>query len=217
MSVSEQTFAMVDLAGFTALTETHGDTEAADIATRFAEVARDNLAQGDTLVKTIGDAVLLASSDPYNGIALVKRLLSDCAALDKFLAARSGLHHGPAAERAGDYFGSAVNLTARLAAQAGGGQALATTKVARAAAEMGVTTVNLGPAHFKNLTAAVEVHALELGPNPTVNHSVDPVCRMLLKENDATGRLRHRDVDYFFCSLSCAHKFSSDPDRYLPL
>ena len=217
MTVTEQTFAMVDLAGFTALTETHGDTEAADIATRFAQVARDNLAKGDVLVKTIGDAVLLASPDPSSGIALVKRLLIDCAALDKFLAARSGIHHGPAAVRAGDYFGGAVNLTARLAAQASGGQVLATAAVAQAALEMGVMSVNLGTTQFKNLTAAIEVHALELSPDPTVAQSTDPVCRMVLKATNATGRLRHRDVDYFFCSLSCANKFSADPDRYLTL
>lgn len=32
----EWTFAMIDLAGFTALTETHGDEQAADLATSFA-------------------------------------------------------------------------------------------------------------------------------------------------------------------------------------
>lgn len=215
MTVTGHTFAIVDLAGFTALTETHGDTEAADIATRFAEIARGNLARGDVLVKTIGDAVLLASPNPSRGIALVTRLLADCAELDKFLAARSGMHHGPAAERAGDYFGNAVNLTARLAGHASGGQVLATTQVAQAALEMGVTTVSLGPAQFKNLTSAIEVHSLELGLSPTVTQSVDPVCRMLLKVTSATGRLRHGDVNYYFCSLACANSFSADPGRYL--
>ena len=215
MTAAEHTFAMVDLAGFTALTEIHGDAEAADIATRFAEMARDNLAKGDVLVKTIGDAVLLASPDPSSGIALVTRLLADCAALDKFLAARSGMHHGPAAERAGDYFGNAVNLTARLAGHARGGQVLATTRVARAAQDSGVMTVNLGPAQFKNLINAIEIHALELGPDPHVTQSVDPVCRMLLEATTATGRLRHRDVDYYFCSLPCANAFAADPNRYL--
>ena len=35
--LAEWTFAMVDLAGFTALTEAHGDAEAADLAINFSE------------------------------------------------------------------------------------------------------------------------------------------------------------------------------------
>lgn len=38
-SDAEWTFALVDLAGFTALTETHGDEQAADLATEFADLA----------------------------------------------------------------------------------------------------------------------------------------------------------------------------------
>ena len=62
------TFAMLDLAGYTALTEQHGDLHAADLAIEFAELARRCLRDGDRLIKSIGDAVLLASSDPQSGI-----------------------------------------------------------------------------------------------------------------------------------------------------
>lgn len=214
MTLAERTFAMVDLAGFTALTETHGDTQAADIATRFAELARDNLAEGDELVKAIGDAVLLASPRPGAGIALVQRLLVKCASLDNFLGARTGMHHGPATRRSGDYFGAAVNLTARLTAQASGGQVLVTSAVAHSAHALGMTTVHLGPTHFKNITAAIEVHALDLGIEAAAVRSVDPVCRMLIDTDNAVGRLRHRDVEYVFCSLTCARRFTEHPERY---
>ena len=36
----EATFAFVDMAGFTALTEAQGDEDAADLATMFAELTR---------------------------------------------------------------------------------------------------------------------------------------------------------------------------------
>src|SRR5690349_19479113 len=57
----QATFAFVDLAGFTALTEAQGDEDAADVAVRFATLARAALAPGDRLIKTIGDAVLVTS------------------------------------------------------------------------------------------------------------------------------------------------------------
>ncbi len=61
---TETTIAFVDLAGFTALTETHGDDEAADLAERFTELARTALGSEDRLVKSIGDAVLLTAPSP---------------------------------------------------------------------------------------------------------------------------------------------------------
>lgn len=59
-----------DLAGFTALTEAHGDVIAADIAERFVAVAESVMDTGDRLVKAIGDAVLLTSVDAAAGIGL---------------------------------------------------------------------------------------------------------------------------------------------------
>ncbi|GAB6986855.1 adenylate/guanylate cyclase domain-containing protein [Nocardioides pyridinolyticus] len=127
------TVAIVDLAGYTALTETHGDEEPANLATTFADLARSCLLDGDRLIKPIGDAVLLASQDPRSGLALVDRLLAATCELDGFPLARAGLHHGPAVERDGDMFGAAVNLAARVAGQAAGGQTVVTTPIADAA------------------------------------------------------------------------------------
>ena len=59
--------AFVDLAGFTALTEAHGDVLAADIAERLVSVTNSVTAVGDRLVKDIGDAVLLTSTDAASG------------------------------------------------------------------------------------------------------------------------------------------------------
>ena len=125
MTNVELTVAMIDLAGFTALIEVH----AADIAPEFADLARDSLGPDDRFVKAIGDAVLLASSTPEDGLQLVERILTGCQGKKRFLVTRTGLHHGPAIERSGDFFGAAVHLTARLAAQTTAGQVLSTTPV----------------------------------------------------------------------------------------
>ena len=59
-----RTFAFVDISGFTALTEAHGDEEAVATLARFREITHAALAPSDILVKTIGDAVMLAFSQP---------------------------------------------------------------------------------------------------------------------------------------------------------
>jgi hypothetical protein len=61
------TIAFVDLAGFTALTDAHGDVEAITIAKAFQQQVIGALGPGDRLVKTIGDAVMLAFPDPAAG------------------------------------------------------------------------------------------------------------------------------------------------------
>jgi len=201
----ERTFAMIDLAGFTALTEAHGDEHAADAAELFASLARDSLSNGDELVKCIGDAVLLASSTPDAGLALVSRIHQECRGVESFLTTRTGLHHGSAIQRGDDYFGAAVNLTARLAAHAAGGQVLATGLVAEAARKSGVGVIELGTADFKNVEEPVEIYELAIAPG--LVETIDPVCRMRINHSAAAGYLRRDSAVYWFCSLDCARKF----------
>lgn len=212
---AEWTFAMVDLAGYTALTETHGDEHGADLAVTFAELATTALGSGDRLIKPIGDAVLLASPTPDTGLALVDRLLRACAELDGFPLARAGLHHGPAVERNGDMFGTAVNLAARVAGQAGGGQVLVTALVAQAARERGLHPASIGSVELKNLSDAVELYDVDLGITRAVG-SIDPVCRMWIDHSRAAGHLRHDGEQFWFCSLECAGSFASAPATYPP-
>jgi class 3 adenylate cyclase len=47
-----------------------------------------------------------------------------------------GLHHGPAIERAGDYFETAVNFAASVAAVASGGEVLLTADTAALAPQL---------------------------------------------------------------------------------
>src|SRR5262249_39841927 len=52
-----------DVCGYELLTETRGDNAAADVATRFARLARASLAGGAQLLKTLGDGVLIVAPD----------------------------------------------------------------------------------------------------------------------------------------------------------
>ena len=212
--MNEWTFALVDLAGFTALTETHGDERAADLAVEFAQMAEARLGAGDRLVKTIGDAVLLASTHPEASLTLVQRLLADAYQTEGLPVSRAGLHHGPAVERDQDLFGAAVNLTARVASQAAGGQVLATSVVAEAAASMGIETSSLGGFTLRNVAEPVELWEIALVEAPSAS-SIDPVCRMNVDHAKAAGRLHFANRDYWFCSMECVSAFAASPEQYV--
>lgn len=203
----------VDLAGYTALTDIHGDLTAADLATRFTQLALDALEPGERLTKSIGDAVMLAAPTPVAGVALIGRV---CAATDAepgFPIVRAGLHHGPAVERDGDLFGATINLASRVTAQAGGGQVLATAAVAEPAAAAGYDPRPLGAANLRNIADPIQLFELTPCPHPP-HRAVDPVCRMAIERDTAPARLSHHGHDHWFCSLDCAATFATDPDRY---
>ena len=208
-----RTFALLDIAGFTALTESHGDDRAGDLAMRFVEVTVSHLADGDRLIKTMGDAVLVASVTPTAGILLVKRIVESCYQISDFPVVRGGLHHGPAVERGSDMFGSAINLTARLAAQASGEQILATGLVARVAREIGLESQPLGKFSLRNVQEPVELWELRLHDAPA-DRKIDPVCRMNLARDRAAGTLVFDDTEYWFCSVDCIGRFASAPEAF---
>jgi adenylate cyclase len=213
VTTRESTFAMIDLAGYTALTEHHGDLHAADLAVAFADLARGCLRGDDRLIKTIGDAVLLAAATPRDGIQLVERVLDALGTLDGAPLTRAGLHHGEAVERDGDVFGTAVNIASRVATHAEGGQVLATKTVEAAARELGVPVTPQGSSMLKNLSEPYELFDLALGPDRDAG-SVDPVCRMWIQRTNATGPQRFNDHDYWFCSTDCAARFAAEPTKY---
>jgi class 3 adenylate cyclase/YHS domain-containing protein len=206
----ESTFGFIDLAGFTTLTEEQGDEDAADVATRFADLTRSCLGARDRLVKTIGDAVLITSPDPASGVMLVERLLTHAAADPRFPSLRAGLHHGDAVLRDGDVFGAAVNLAARVAAEAHAGEVLGTEPIARAARAAGIAVADLGAVHLKNVTGAIPLFSLALILGATET-PVDPVCQTAVDRRSAVGHLRFKETEYWFCSLACAAAFASNP------
>jgi adenylate cyclase len=206
----EATFGFIDLAGFTALTEAQGDDDAADVAIRFANLTRAALEPGDRLVKTIGDAVLVTSPSAASGVALVERLVTVAAGDARLPELRAGLHHGGAVDRDGDVFGRAVNLAARVAAEAYAGEVLGTEPIAIAARERGIPVAELGPVLLKNVADSVPIYSLALVLGVS-DAAIDPVCQLSIDRRGAAGRLRYRNREYWFCSLTCAAAFASNP------
>lgn len=213
MKDNGHTFAFVDLAGFSALTEAHGDREAADLVDQFEDMTRSVLSVEDKLIKTIGDAVMLVSTTPRHGLELVRRVADACLAMQRFPVPRAGLHHGSAVERRGDFVGAAVNLAARVTAQAIEGTAVMTSVVVRDAEQLGWPVTPLGWRNLRNIPAAVELWALELDRRSASTY-IDPVCRMRIAEDHVVGNIRHDGVDFRFCSLECLSTFAAAPGHY---
>jgi adenylate cyclase len=208
----ERTFCFVDLAGFTALTEAHGDSEVVALLDQFLAMTRQALSPGDELVKTIGDAVMLTSPSPERALGALTRLMTSCQAANGFPLPRAGAHHGSAIARGSDYLGGAVNLAARVAGHASGGQLLATPAVARAAQRLAFDVVAFGPHQLRKVTEPIELFEVCVGQRET-SYTVDPVCRMNIDREHAAGSLRHEGREYWFCTLACVSAFATNPNR----
>ena len=64
MADAAGTFVFADIAGFTALTEAHGDEEAVKLVEEFSQAVEAELpAVGGEHVKTVGDALMLRIPD----------------------------------------------------------------------------------------------------------------------------------------------------------
>jgi adenylate cyclase len=213
------TFVFADIAGFTALTEAHGDEEAAALVGEFCAAVRSELAgSGGTEVKTIGDALMLRIDDPGAAVLLSLRITHELMHEHGAPAVRVGLHHGPAVERDGDYFGAAVNLAARVSAEASGGEVLLTGHTAALAPELeGVLYEPRGRRELRNVREPVELFAaVRAGASRAGAPPHDPVCRMAVDPDRAAGKLLYDDTAYFFCSLACAGEFARHPERFAP-
>jgi adenylate cyclase len=213
---TEHTFLFADLAGFTALTEVHGDEEAVDLAVRFGECVRELLSQhGGEEVKTIGDAVMLRCDEEETAIELGLRIVEAVRSQPRFPTVRVGMHTGPALERDGDWFGAAVNVAARVCGVAGGGEVLLTEATRKAAGEPEAIELHQhGEQRFKNVKDPVHLYrAVREG----IEHEglpIDPVCRMAVDPGTGAGELHYRGREYHFCSLHCVRAFAASPHDY---
>ncbi|MDQ3741173.1 MAG: YHS domain-containing protein [Actinomycetota bacterium] len=212
------TFVFADIAGFTALTEAHGDEQAAALVADFcAAVSAELPAVGGSQVKTIGDALMLTIPDPGEAVLLGLRITHELMLGHGAPAVRVGLHHGSAVERDGDYFGAAVNLAARVSAEASGGEVLLTGATAALAPQLdGVLYEPRGRRELRNVREPVELFAAVRAAETTeARLPCDPVCRMAVDPERAAGRLVYEDTTYFFCTLACAGEFARRPERFV--
>jgi len=112
----------VDLSGFTSLTAAMGDVAAAEVVERFAGIVRNVIGRSPgQVVKQIGDGFLLLFPDAGSAVRSSVALEQQVSREPQFPSVRGGIHWGPVLYREGDYVGAAVNVAARLLAEAAPG------------------------------------------------------------------------------------------------
>ena len=136
--VSQVALLFTDLQGSTALYERVGDAAAYNIVRKhfalLASIVRDH---DGAVVKTIGDAVMAAFSDPAQAVRAALAMQAEIGSSEqgvRDLVLKVGVHGGPSVvvtlnDRL-DYFGSTVNMAARLQGQSTGGDIVLSSPLA---------------------------------------------------------------------------------------
>ncbi len=122
------TFLITDIEGSTRLWEEHGDAMGAALALHDQVLREAVEGCAGTVIKTTGDGLLAVFSDTGAGVSAAlaaQRRLRDASWGETGpLRVRMALHAGVAESRDGDYFGPALNRSARILAIGHGGQVL---------------------------------------------------------------------------------------------
>jgi len=159
------TFAFSDVEGSTRLWAEHPE------AMRVALSIHDELVNAAAtehqgyVFSTAGDSFGVAFNRPGLAadwaIAVQDRLTATSWAEGVAIRVRIGMHTGEADERAGDYFGSAVNLAARIEAAGHGGQILTSGVTASLLNREDLT--ELGSFHLKDVVALQPIFQVGVG------------------------------------------------------
>lgn len=122
ISVGSLTILFTDLKNSTQLYREIGDATAFGLVMNHFDILRESIYQENgALVKTIGDSVMAVFSTPYLAIKSIitaqKKLIEEKKDVRLFVL-KSGIHFGPCIlvnlNNSLDYFGSSVNIAARL-------------------------------------------------------------------------------------------------------
>jgi class 3 adenylate cyclase len=214
-----RTFLIADVRGYTRFTREHGDEAGARIAARFAEIAAEAIeAFGGDLVETRGDEVLAVFGSPRRalraGVELQDAFAHE-AALEPSLPLRVGigLAAGEAVPVGEGFRGNALNMAARLCAQAEAGVVLATEGLVGLAGPIdGITYERAAPLDLKGVdgpvrpvrvcpSVAAELAAspeTPAGPLPDLPPELDPASPITGREHELRvlhwfwRRARHR-------------------------
>jgi adenylate cyclase len=160
------TICFADLVEFTRLGEEIAAEELGMVAGRFEEMASAVAEPPVRLVKTIGDAVMLVSTEAAPAVDAALALIAAAEEEgDQFPWLRAGLATGPTLPQSGDYYGRAVNLASRLTAIARPGSVLVDEATRDAAGDRFAYSF-AGERRLKGIDSRVKLHRAR-GADPT--------------------------------------------------
>ncbi|HZD80501.1 MAG TPA: adenylate/guanylate cyclase domain-containing protein [Actinomycetota bacterium] len=149
---------LLDLSGYTRLTEERGDQAAAEMAASLGTLVRSgSQAHGGHPVKSLGDGVMVHFPEPAGAVLFALQMQEEIPAAD-LPPGHAGIAAGPLVFQDGDYFGRTVSLAARIAAFATAGQVLVSDRVVEVTRLPQVTFVEIGPVELRGVAAPVRLH-----------------------------------------------------------
>lgn len=158
------TVAFADLVGFTRLGEAVPPEELGQLANRLADLARDVAVPPVRFIKTIGDAVMFVCTDPAPLLDAVLKLVEITDTDNDFPRLRAGVASGLAVSRAGDWFGSPVNVASRVTGVARPGAVLVADSVRAAVGDAaGFSWSFAGARHLKGISGEVRLFRARRG------------------------------------------------------
>ncbi len=205
----EQNLAILiaDLSGYSAMTEIHGPLSAADLIDKYIDIVNDSLVGDSCLHERVGDEVMIISSSPDDLLGTAEILSKTLSAESHFLQIHAGLHYGKLLKRGNGYFGSALNITARIANAAKPGTVSCSEVFLRTIDPASASNFkNIGTSNFKNISEPLEL--FELDKESIVDYDIDPVCRMIVLK-DSVSFSHPTAPQKVFCSAECLHIYTS--------
>lgn len=210
-----------DISDSTRLYELAGDTAASDaIAGCIALLRKSATAHGGRVIKTIGDAILalFATADAAAQAAIDMQI--GVAQLDPVagikLGIRIGFKYGPVVERDGDAFGDAVNVAARLTAQAQPQQIITSVEtMAHMSASMREACRQLYAIQVKGKSAAVELAELVWRHTERMDTTLITALPGRAAQSSVTLRLKHGASEILLDAASSALSMGRDTSAQL--
>jgi len=163
----EVTVAFADLVGFTRIGEAVSAEELGQLASRLADLARDVTRPPVRFIKTIGDAVMLVCPEPTPLLDTVLKLVEMVDSDNDFPRLRAGAASGMAVSRAGDWFGSPVNVASRVTGVARPGTVLVADSVWEAVSDTGQFQASFASSRrLKGIKNEVKLFRVRRGGSP---------------------------------------------------
>jgi class 3 adenylate cyclase len=157
------TILFTDVEASTALTQRLGDQGAREVLRTHERIVREALqAHGGSEVKTMGDGFMASFSSASRAlecaIAMQRAFAQHNDSAEETLRVRIGLNAGEPIAEEEDLFGTAVNLAARIAAQAQGGEILASDVMRQLVAGKGFLFADRGESTLRGFEDPVRLY-----------------------------------------------------------
>lgn len=192
---------IADLSGYSAMTEIHGSFSAADMIDKYINIVNDSLVGDSFLHERVGDEVMIISSSPDNLLATAEILCKNLSEENHFLQIHAGLHYGQLLKRGNGFFGSALNITSRIASLAEPGTVRCSETFFRKLSPASASNFKpIGKSAFKNISEPLEI--FELDREYKIDFHIDPVCRMIVFDHSKSFT-HPSDPKKVFCSEQC--------------